>query len=225
MHRFCPDGVVPHFNRIGMTGRHKAPLEDLMPRIIEAAELLADAKCDVIVLQCTGTSMSGGVDMERRLIRNMTDATGRPCLTTASSLNAALGALGAKRIVFVSETKQPGHDKKLNYLKQAGYDIVADKAACLDNSDAYCTTPPEFWFEKVRAMKDDRADTYFVSCANIHAIDVIEALEAELGRPVVTSNQVALWCGLRTVGIMDAVPGLGRLFGHGLAAPAAAAAE
>ena len=164
-----------------MTGRHRAPLEELMPRINEAAELLGDARCDAIVLQCTGTSMSGGLDMERRVIRNMVEATGRPCLTTASSLNAALGALKARRLVFVSESMQPGHDSKLAYLKEAGYDIVADKAACLENSDVSCSAPAEFWYEMVRAMKDDRADAYFISCANIHAIDVTEELEAGTG--------------------------------------------
>ncbi len=95
---------------------------------------------------------------------------------------------------------------------EAGFDVVADKAAYLENSDTYCITPPQFWLETVSAMKDDRADVYFVSCANIHSIDVIEELEAELGKPVVTSNQAALWCGLRTAGISDAVAGLGRLF-------------
>ena len=43
------------------------------------------------------------------------------------------------------------------------------------------------------------------------------ALEAELGRPVVTSNQAALWCALRTAGIADAIPGLGRLLQMDLA--------
>src|SRR3954451_11272749 len=68
MQRFMPTGVVPHFSRIGMTNRHKAPLDKLLPRIIDAADLLADSKCNVIVLQCTGTSMSGGVDMDRRVV-------------------------------------------------------------------------------------------------------------------------------------------------------------
>src|SRR5262249_46184714 len=129
MQRFMPDGVVPHFTRIGMTNRHKAPLEQLLPRITEAAGLLADSKCDVIVLQCTGTSMSGGVDMDHHVVAEIAKATGRPALSTASALNAAFTALGARRLVFISETEQAGHDKKLAYLREAGYDIVADKAA------------------------------------------------------------------------------------------------
>src|SRR6201997_4398375 len=77
MQRLMPPGVVPHFTRIGMTHRHKAPLEQLIPRITDAAELLADSKCDVIVLQCTGTSMSGGVDMERRVVAEIARVTNR----------------------------------------------------------------------------------------------------------------------------------------------------
>lgn len=221
--RLVPDGVVGHFTRIGMTNRHRAPLDQLMPRILEATDLLADSKCDVTVLQCTGTSMSGGVDGERKVIDAMAAATGRPALSAASSLTAAFTRLKATRLVFISETAQDGHDKKLAFLRQAGYDIVADKAMSLENSDAYCTTPPAFWFDAALAMKSDGADAYFISCANIQSIDVIRELEAELDRPVVTSNQAALWCALRTAGIGDSVPALGRLGSLDLAHPAAAA--
>ena len=58
--RFAPDGVVPHFMRLRMTGPHSVALDDLLPRITDAAAILGDAKCDVTVLHCTGTSMSGG---------------------------------------------------------------------------------------------------------------------------------------------------------------------
>src|SRR5665213_360198 len=113
MQRFMPPGVVPHFTRIGMTGRHKAPLAELLPRILDAAVLLADSKCDVTVLQCTGTSMSGGVDEEKRIIREIEKATGRPAISAASSLTAAFTTLGARRLVFISETKQADHQHKL----------------------------------------------------------------------------------------------------------------
>lgn len=224
MRRYAPEGVVPHITRLRMTGPHSIPLEDQLPRIVEAAETLNDSKCDVIVLQCTGTSMSGGVDMEQQVMRAMRQATGRPALTTASALNAAFEALGARRLVFVSETKQPGHDKKLRYLGEAGYEILTDRAACLEGTDEYCTTPPQFWIDIARDCRNDDADAYFISCANIHATYVIEEIEAELGKPVVTSNQAALWCALRTAGIDEDVPGLGRLLGMGFA-PAAAAGE
>src|SRR3954454_3111470 len=163
MQRFMPTGVVPHFTRIGMTNRHKAPLEQLLPRITDAADLLADSKCDVIVLQCTGTSMSGGVDMDKRVVAEIEKVTKRPAVSTASALNDAFAALDAHRLVFISETKQADHDKKVAYLREAGYDLVADKAAALAGTDTYCTTPPRFWYDLAMSMRNDSADAYFLS--------------------------------------------------------------
>ena len=224
MQRFMPAGVVPHFTRIGMTNRHKAPLEQLLPRITDAAELLADSKCDAIVLQCTGTSMSGGVDMDKMVVAEIEKVTNRPSLSTATALNAAFAALKARRLVFISETKQAGHDEKLRFLREAGYDIVADKAASLAGTDAYCTTPPKFWYDMTISLRNDAADAYFISCSNIHSIDVIEDLERELGKPVITSNQAAIWRSLRAIGISEEVKGLGALLRHDAKTPSAAAA-
>jgi maleate cis-trans isomerase len=84
--------------------------------------------------------------------------------------------------------------------------------------------PPQLWFDVTLALQRDDADAYFISCANIHSIDVIEDLEQRLGKPVVTSNQAAIWCALRTAGVTDDVPGLGRLM-HAPHAAQAVAAE
>ena len=102
--------------------------------------------------------------------------------------------------------------------------MVGERNLGLKGSDAYCGMPPEDWLATLTDMRDDRADVYFASCANIRAIEIIEEMEARLNRPVLTSNQVALWCALRTVGIEEDIPALGRLFRRGLVAPAAASA-
>ena len=76
---------------------------------------------------------------------------------------------------------------------------------------------------RVSALKADRreADGVFISCTNLPTAPVIERLEAELGKPVVTSNQSTLWLGLRALGVTAAVPGAGRL----LAGPYAPGAD
>jgi len=210
--RYMPPGVVAHFTRIGMTNKHKAPLEQQLPKIAAAAEMLSESKCDAVILQCTGTSMSGGLDMGKRVIEAMQRATGKPASTAASSLTSAFAALRAKKLVFVSETKQPDHERKLRYLREAGYEIVADKAVGLAGTDEYCTMPPQLWFDTTVALQNDSADAYFISCANIHSVDVIEDLEKVLNKPVVTSNQALAWHSLRLAGVDDRLENRGKLF-------------
>jgi maleate isomerase len=210
MQRYAPAGVVPHFTRLRMTNRHRKPLPELLPEILNSVSLLMDSKCDAIVFQCTGTSMSGGVDADELVVSAIARHAERPAISTAGAVRAAFSELSAQRIVFISETGPEGHAKKLSYLKEAGYDIVRDHAASLSGSDAYCTTPPEYWRDAALELRDARADAYFISCANIQSMDVIEELETKLGKPVVTSNQAALWCALRLLGI--GAPGPGMLF-------------
>ena len=64
----------------------------------------------------------------------------------------------------------------------------------------------------------DSVDTIFVACTNVRLADQVESLEAELGKPVTSSNHAIAWHCLRLAGIDDAVPGFGRLFRTGLAA-------
>jgi maleate isomerase len=212
MARFAPPGVVPHFMRLRMTNQYKRPLPELLPTILDAAAHLMDSKCDIIVFQCTGTSMSGGVDMDNHVVSEIAKATKRPAISTAGAVKAAFAALRARRLVFISETEQAGHDKKMKFLKEAGYEILADKAAALSGTDEYCVTPPRFWYDMAMGLRNDAADACFISCANISSIEVIADLERDLRKSVVTSNQAALWCALRTLGLSDVVPGLGTLF-------------
>ena len=71
--------------------------------------------------------------------------------------------------------------------------------------------PGKLWFDTAVELRRADADAYFLSCANIRAIDIIEDLETVVDRPVVTSNQAAFWWALRSAGLDDKVAGLGRL--------------
>jgi maleate isomerase len=54
-------------------------------------------------------------------------------------------------------------------------------------------------------------EAIFISCTNFRAIEIIERLERETGKPVVSSNQATLWYALRKLRIQGRIKGFGRL--------------
>ena len=124
---------------------------------------------------------------------------------------AAFEKLGVNRLVLISPYVRSIHEHEIEFLEEAGFDIVSERNLGCKTSDGYCGVQPAEWIETLSQMKDDRADVYFVSCANIRAIEVLEEMETMLEAPVVTSNQLVIWQALRLAGVDEPIPGLGRL--------------
>ena len=221
--RFAPEGIGVHVARVRISdsdGR-MLPSSTLMPDVVRAAELLADARCDLIVFHCTASSMEAGLDGERRITEAIQTATGVTASTTASAIVAAFQALHIRRVVLVSPYPASTNEHEIHFLSQVGVQVLRDRP--LDLPPAQWTIKPGgFWVDAGAAEDDAEADAIFLSCTNIRAIDAVDPLEARTGKPVITSNQATLWHCLRTLGLPDEVGGLGRLFGVGL--PVAAGA-
>jgi arylmalonate decarboxylase len=62
-----------------------------------------------------------------------------------------------------------------------------------------------------RAADDPAAAALLLSCTNLYTVELIAGLEAELGKPVVSSNGATYWYCLRRLGVTDRLPALGRL--------------
>jgi maleate isomerase len=60
----------------------------------------------------------------------------------------------------------------------------------------------------------DHADAVFIGGNGFRAVAAIEPLEASIGRPVLTANQVLLWNLLARAGGSLEISGFGQLFAH-----------
>jgi len=56
------------------------------------------------------------------------------------------------------------------------------------------------------------SQTMFISCVALHTIELIEKLEQELKKPVITSSQATMWRLLRLAHIDNEIKGYGKLF-------------
>jgi len=162
--------------------------------------------------------MQEGLSGEERILGAMTRAGAPQATTTATAVRRAFDALGARKVVLITPYDQATTDHEAEFLQEAGYQVLQAMGFALKGSDAYCATPPAFWRDRVLEAARGDAEVYFVSCANISVLGVIEELEQRLRRPVVTSNQAVVWDCVSRLGAggEGSCPGL--LFAHGHAA-------
>jgi maleate isomerase len=206
-----PKGVVGHVARLRMTGPHHASLQDLLPRLAEAAANLADADCDLIVFNCTSSSMSEGSDGERQVVSAMQQASGRRITTAGAAVRRAMLALPARKVALATPYSEQSTARVAAFVRAAGMDVVKARALQFPTSDDSCGTPSSYWMEIVENLASTDADTIFLSCANIDTFSIIEEIEHRFGRQVVTTNQAVLWDSLRQLGFSERIAGIGRL--------------
>jgi maleate isomerase len=227
----APDGVSIHAARVpfgaykpgGVMDRTIAdePVRAFAdpPLVDDATELLALAPLHAIAYAFTSSSYVRGAADDRKLKERLETRTrGIPVIITCAAAVSALNALGAKRLaLFNPPWFSAGMDQQgARYFQDQGFKVVHSGPAGLP-SDQQAIQPSDL-YEWVRGHTPDSADAVFIGGNGLRAIGVIEALEANLNRPVLTANQVALWQALALSGSVERVIGYGQIFSRGLPA-------
>jgi maleate isomerase len=187
------------------------------PLVDDAAELLAAAPLHAIGFAFTSSSyVRGAADDE--LLRRRLEARTRGIPVAICSASAVLGlrALGAHQIALVDP---PWFSPELTALGVAyfiGQGFTIPHAAAADVPSEQRAINPGQLFEWVRQHVPAEADAVYIGGNGLRAVGIIQALEEDLGVPVLTANQVLLWHLLRLAGTHAPVAGYGRLFARGL---------
>jgi maleate isomerase len=207
--RWLPNDVSLHLTRLSYVPL-AATLE--MAMHISEAALVAHSATDVLAVSpqviayaCTFGSYMGGLAGEAALVAAM-EAVGSPAaVTTSGALLDALDQLDVTRITTVTPYTEDLTEGLSNYLAEAGVEVVA--AAGLGLTSSIWQVPYGATAELVRATDTSDAEAVFISCTNLPTYDVISTLEAELGKPVLSSNQVTMWSALSMIGRKAVGPG------------------
>jgi len=207
MNAMLPPGVSLHATRLHLDNdNHLSMLE----RTEEATALLVDAEVDVIAFHCTGVTMYDLTVVDQVKSR-IAACTPTKTVVTADAIVAALRLLQSTRIVLVSPYLQETNEREKAFLAHNGITVLADRGLQLGSAAAFGAVTPQQWYDHVLAMRRPDADAYFLSCTAIKSSETLDALEAELGKPVISSNQAVLWFALRAAGITDKITGFGKL--------------
>lgn len=205
-----PEGVSLHTTRLKLTGSSREDLLAMTEKVEEGAALLGDAGVDLIVFHCTAVS-TFDLTMEGCLKERIEKASGKPATATSAALISAFRKLEARKIVLISPYIKATNEREIAFLGHHQITVLHDIGLEISEGSRMGLVDPGEWYRTAMANRRDETDAYFLSCTAIRTAPIIEALESDLGKPVVTSNQAMAWHCLRTAGIRDSIPGYGTL--------------
>jgi maleate cis-trans isomerase len=170
---------------------------------------LAAVRPKAVVLAHTALSYAVGFANEPSMIDRLTTLAGCPGLTASRAILAALAHLGVRRIALAMPYTAAIETLGATYWKAAGLDVVAHTR--LEGvSNIYDETEARA-YALGRAADTREAEALLISGTGLPTAGIIQRLEDDLGKPVVTGQTAALWQALRVAGVDARVKGYGRL--------------
>lgn len=209
-------GVSAHFSRfrvteISLSEQALGQFDD--SPILAAAELLADAKVDVIGWSGTAAGWMG-FERDQRLVERIRERTGIPATTAVLALNELMALQDIRRLALVTPYTADVQQRIVDNYAAAGVEVVAERhlGICVNHDFGLVPeTQIDALLDEVARAQPQAVATY---CTNLHAAQLAPGFEARSGITLLDTVSTTVWGMLRAAGVPPAqVQGWGRLYG------------
>lgn len=211
-----PEGVSCHYHRFVFTGggSNEEVVKNLKRAeefIADAAEIISHVRPSVVAMAHTGVSFIGGYGHDQVLIKKMKERNGNvPTTTASSSVIDAFNKMGIKKVSIAMPYLERVSQAQVKFVEENGVKVV--NAKWLNKSGSAITEiSNETLYHLAREVDELESEAIFISCTDMHTFGIINKLECDLQKPVITSNQSTIWNMLRLAGINDKIEGYGQL--------------
>ena len=164
-----------------------------------------------MVYACMGTALVKGVAWSDRLRKEMEAITRVPVMTAAQLTMEGLRRLKVQRVAIATPYPDLLQSKVRPYFEAHGFEVVAETHLGVSNVRQVGSFGPEAAYKLARSLDMARAEGVCILATDFRTLEVLDWLERDLGKPVVSTNQAILWGCLRTGGVPDPVSGCGQL--------------
>jgi maleate cis-trans isomerase len=181
-------------------------------RLAEGASALASAAPDAVMWACTSGSFVFGPEGARNQASGVAQALGVPASSTSIAFVDACRRLGIRRVAIAASYPEDVAQHFVRFLTAGGVEVVSMGSHGIVTAAEVGTLRPEQVVEMVKAADHPDAEAILVPDTAMHTLEIVDDLEAAVGKPVLTANQVTVWKGLELVGPVPYLAHLGTLF-------------
>ncbi|MCO4196956.1 aspartate/glutamate racemase family protein [Mycolicibacterium smegmatis] len=209
--------VTVHFTRTPVT---RVGLDDTSDAQFDtgamqaAATLLATADVDLIAWNGTAGSWLG-TSHDRAITDAISRATGVRAVTSTLAFMAVFGALGVHRLGIVTPYPDYMNARIGESYRAEGVTVISTQGFGLTETTDIARIQPHELGSPTRHVAAAAPDAIAYVCTNLRGADAVEALEAELGVPVLDSVAVTLAVCLAMVGAAPLDARWGSRLSHG----------
>lgn len=220
--RIAPEGVSVHTARIA-GGRHGTPeeLRNMEKEARLAAGRVANTEPDVVVYGCTSGSFFEGPEWNQMICRELTAITKAPTVTTAGCMAEALSRNGVRKVAVVTPYVEVTNERLKQFLRAHGIEVTQLLTFDMLDMFDHAKILPEEIYRKVKEANSAEADAVFVACTQLRALEVVDMLERDLGKPVYSAVQATAWLAYETMRVDPGIMNCGSLL-RSLSEPKAA---
>lgn len=210
-----PEGVTPFVTR------EEVPPEDVTLEVVirvaesrgieDAARCLSVIRPHVLAYFCTSATFARGVGGDMEIAQRIQAAGKAPATTTSTATIRALQAIEAEAVAVATPYIDEINERLVVFLESNGFTVINLEGMRLGSGIG--EVPLGRIYRFARRADREGADALFIACTNFRTVGILEELEEDLGKPVLSANQVTMWDALRIAGVWGKVSGAGSLYG------------
>jgi maleate isomerase len=211
------DTFTFHSSRMRMNEVTQAALIAMDVESDRCAIELSDARCDVLAYACLVAIMAQGsgyhrLSQDRLAAAAEANGGAAPVVSSAGALIDALNHLGARRTAIITPYMRPLTELVAGYIAGSGIEVGDRISLEVSDNLAVGRLDPAGLVAHARRLDLTGVDAVVLSaCVQMPSLSAVQAVEDELGLPVVSAATATARSILLALGMTPSVPDAGRL--------------
>jgi maleate cis-trans isomerase len=169
-------------------------------RLADGAQALREAGVDSVLWGCTSGSFVFGWEGAHAQAAAVGELLGVPSSSTSLAFSQAAAALGLRRVAVAATYPEDVAEAFVDFLGHAGISVLGMQSHGIITAAEVGTLGRDEVLEVARSGDHPDAEAVLLPDTALHTVAWLEELEHDLGKPVLTANQVTAWHGLRIAG-------------------------